>query len=100
MSETATTDWLDILKEQTRTGEQMGRQVPEMLAKPEITEGQVKALFQALETQAEFVERLTAILEDNGYDFDIISAAERLEDKYADLAGEVAEKLKGMKVET
>jgi hypothetical protein len=97
MSETATTDWLDMLKEQTRTGEQMGTQVPEMLAKPEITLDQVKALFQALETQAEFVERLTAILEDNGYDFDIISAAERLEDKYADLAAEVAEKLKGMK---
>ena len=40
------TDWLEILREQTATGDQMARDVPKMLADPEITQEQVKALFQ------------------------------------------------------
>ena len=90
------TDWLAILKEQADTGDQMAREVPKMLADTEISRDQVKALFDALEKQAEFVELLTAALEKFGYDFEIIKAAETLEERYADLAAAVAEKLKGM----
>ena len=90
------TDWLEILKEQAETGGQMARDVPKMLADPEISRDQVKALFAALEKQAEFVELLTSALEKFGYDFEIIKAAETLEERYADLAAAVAEKLKGM----
>lgn len=90
------TDWLEILREQTATGDQMARDVPKMLADPEISREQVKALFGALEKQAEFVEILTAALEKFGYDFAIIKAAETLEERYADLAAAAAEKLKGM----
>jgi hypothetical protein len=57
------TDWLEILKEQAETGDQMARDVPKMLADTEITQEQVKALFAALEKQAQFVELLTAALE-------------------------------------
>jgi hypothetical protein len=91
------TDWVAILKEQTVTGDQMGREVPQMLANPEISEAQVKTLFSALEKQAEFVEKLRMALEKFGHDFSIIKAAERLEERYADLAASVAEKLKAMR---
>jgi hypothetical protein len=91
------TDWIAILKEQTATGDQMGREVPQMLANPDISEAQVKTLFSALEKQAEFVEKLRMALEKFGHDFSIIKAAERLEERYADLAASVAEKLKAMR---
>jgi hypothetical protein len=91
------TDWVAILKEQTATGDQMGREVPQMLANPDITEAQVKTLFSALEKQAEFVEKLRMALEKFGHDFSIIKAAERLEERYADLAASVAERLKAMR---
>jgi hypothetical protein len=91
------TDWLEILKEQTEAGERMGKEVPKMLSDPAITAGQVRSLFQALEKQAEFVEKLTATLEKYGYDFDIVKAAETLEERYVDLAAEAAEKLRAMR---
>jgi hypothetical protein len=91
------TDWVAILKEQTVTGDRMGREVPQMLANPDISEAQVKTLFSALEQQAEFVEKLRMALEKFGHDFSIIKAAERLEERYADLAASVAEKLKAMR---
>ena len=90
-------DWIEILKEQTVTGDQMGREVPQMLANPDISESQVKVLFSALEKQAEFVEKLRMALEKFGHDFPIIKAAERLEERYSDLAASVAEKLKAMR---
>ena len=92
----ALTDWLEILKAQAETGDQLARDIPNMLSDPEITREQVKALFGALEKQAQFVELLIAALEKFGYDFEIIKAAETLEERYADLAASVAEKLKGM----
>ena len=90
------TDWLEILRAQADTGDQMARDVPKMLADPEITQDQVTPLFQALEKQAQFIELLISALEKFGYDFEIIKAAEMLEERYADLAASVAEKLKGM----
>lgn len=90
------TDWLGILREQTETGDQMARDVPRILANPEVTHEQVKSLFQALEKQAEFIELLISALEKFGYDFEIIKAAERLEERYSDLAASVAETFKGM----
>lgn len=92
------TDWIEILKQQTATGDQMGREVPQMLDNPDISETQVKTLFSALEKQAEFAEKLRMALEKFGHDFPIIKAAERLEERYADLAASVAEKLKSMRV--
>jgi hypothetical protein len=91
------TDWIEILKQQTATGDQMSREVPQMLANPEISEAQVKTLFSALEKQADFVEKLRMALEKFGHDFAVIKAAERLEERYADLAASVAEKLKAMR---
>ena len=89
-------DWLKILKEQRKEGERMRRQVPKMLADPAIAREQVMALFQALEKQTGFVEELVQVLEANGYEPDIITSAERLEELYAELAETVAEKAKGM----
>lgn len=91
------TDWLEILKEQTEAGARMGREVPKMLSDPDISAEQVGSLFHALEEQAQFVEKLTKILEKYGYDFDIIKAAETLEERYVDLAAEAAEKLRAMR---
>jgi hypothetical protein len=90
-------DWLDILKEQRKDGERMRRDVPKMLADPAIGRDQVMALFAALETQTGFVERLVAVLDGNGYEPDIVSAAERLEGLYAELAETVAEKARAMR---
>lgn len=88
--------WLEILKEQRRDGERMRRDVPKMLADPAIARVQVMALFAALEKQTGFVEKLVEVLEANGYEPDIVTAAERLEGLYAELAETVAEKARGM----
>jgi hypothetical protein len=91
------TDWLDILKQQTAAGDQMSDTVAAMLADPAITEEQVKTLFAALEQQADFVEKLRMALEKFDHDFPVIQAAERLEERYGDLAAGVAEKLKALR---
>jgi len=91
------TDWLEILRKQTQTCTQMGKDVPRMLASPEIAADQVKALFDALEEQTQFVERLVRTLEKHDYDPDVVKAAERLEERYADLAAEAAEKLRQLR---
>jgi hypothetical protein len=91
------TDWLEILKQETATGERMGREVPDMLAHPDISAEQVLALFSALDKQADFAEKLKQALEKFGHDFPVITAAERLEERYADLAATVADKLKAMR---
>ena len=93
------TDWLAILEEHTVTGETMAREVPAMLGDPAISERQVRTLFSALETQADFAEKLRMALEKFGHDFTVVKAAERLEERYADLAVSVAEKLKAMRKE-
>ncbi len=95
--EAEVSDWLDILKRETAAGDEMGRTVADVLADPAVTEGQVKTLFDALEEQADFVEKLRMALEKFGHDFPVIQAAERLEDRYGDLAAEVAEKLKTLR---
>lgn len=91
------TDWLEILKQQTVTGDQMAREVADMVAKPDLSEAQARMLFSALEKQADFVEKLRMALERIGHDFPIIQAAERLEEQYADLAATMAEKLKSLR---
>lgn len=95
--ERCVTDWLDILKQQTETGDQMSRTVATMLSDPAISEEQVKTLFSALEKQADFVEKLRMALEKFGHDFPVIKAAERLEERYGDLAAGVAEKLRDLR---
>lgn len=90
-------DWLKILNEEIKTGNEMRKHVPKMLADPNITVEQVRALFSALEKQAEFSEKLKAALEGLGYDFKIIDKAGVLEARYADLAASAAERLKGMR---
>ena len=91
------TDWIAILKEQTATGDRMSREVPPMLDDPAISETQVRTLFTELEKQADFTEKLRMALEKSGHDFTVVKAAERLEERYADLAASVAEKLKAMR---
>lgn len=91
------TDWLKILEEQKRAGEEVRREAPRLLANPDISVEQVKELFDALEKQAEFVEKLKAALEGLGHDFDVVDAAGRLEDRYIELAAAAAEKLKDMR---
>jgi hypothetical protein len=90
-------DWIEILKEQREQGERMRREVPRMLAAPAIALGQVMALFAALEKQAGFVEKLVEVLDGNGYEPDVVTAAERLEGLYAELAEVVAEKARAMR---
>ena len=91
------TDWLEILKDQRKHGERMRHDVPKMLADPAIALSQVMALFAALEKQTGFVEKLVAVLDGNGYEPDVVTAAERLEGLYAELAETVAEKARAMR---
>ncbi len=91
------TDWIAILKEQTAAGDRMSRDVPPMLDDPAISETQVRTLFSALEQQVDFAEKLRMALEKFGHDFAVVKAAERLEERYADLAASVADKLKAMR---
>jgi hypothetical protein len=94
----ATTDWLATLREQAETGKQMAEEVPRTLANPDIALEHVQRLFQALEQQAQFVQKLAVILEESGYDFDIVDAAEALEELFADLAATAAEKMVQMRL--
>lgn len=91
------TDWPKILEDEIRTGDDMRRQVPKMLADPQISVEQVKALFDALEKQAQFSEKLKSALEALGHDFAVVDKATALEERYIDLAANVAEKLKIMR---
>ncbi|PZN50467.1 MAG: hypothetical protein DIU65_12680 [Proteobacteria bacterium] len=91
------TDWIAILKEQTAAGDRMSREVPSILGDPDISQEQVRKLFVALEEQADFTEKLRMALEKFGHDFAVVKAAERLEERYADLAASAAEKLKSMR---
>jgi hypothetical protein len=93
----SSTELLDLLKDQRETGRQMAGDVPKMLADPAITAEQVTTLFKALEEQAGFAEKLSRVLEANGYDPDTVKAAERLEELYIDLAATVAEKVKALR---
>ena len=91
------TDWPKILEDEIRTGDDMRRQVPKMLADPQISVEQVKALFDALEKQAQFSEKPKSALEALGHDFAVVDKATALEERYIDLAANVAEKLKIMR---
>jgi hypothetical protein len=89
----ATTDWLATLREQAELGKQMADEVPRTLANVEVTIEHVRRLFQALDHQAQFVGKLVKVLEESGYDFDIVDAARALEDLFAGLATAAAEKM-------
>lgn len=93
-------DWLKILNEEIATGKRLRKQVPKMLADAAISVEQVKVLFDELEKQAVFVEKLKAALEGLGHDFDVVDKATALENRYADLAASTAEKLKAMRART
>lgn len=90
------TDWLKILDEQERLGNELGKQVPTTLANPDIEAAQVKVLFQELEKQADFADKLRQALEAMGHDFNVVDKAAALEERYADLAASAAERLKGL----
>ncbi len=91
------TDWLKILEEEIQHGNKLRKAVPRMLASPEVTVDQVKALFSELEKQADFIEKLKTVLEGMGHDFPVLDKARALESRYADLAETTAEKLKQMR---
>ena len=93
-------DWLKILDDEIKAGDKMRKQVPKMLSDPEITIDQVKALFAALEQQAQFVEKLKAALESMGHDFPVVDKARALEsvnEGKTALAATAAEKVKEMR---
>lgn len=91
------TDWISTLRHHRALAEQMARDIPKTLSEPGIALEQATRLYQALEQQAEFMELLSRKLEESGFDFDIVSAAERLEDKFGQLAAEAAEKIRDLR---
>lgn len=86
------TDWIAMLKEQRALGEQLANEIPRTLTAPGLALEQATKLYQALEKQAAFMERFVRKLDDNSFDPDVILAAERLEDLFAELAADAAEK--------
>lgn len=86
------TDWMATLREQRALAEQMAADIPRTLADPQLTFDLAAKLYRALESQAEFMRLLAEKLEGNGFDFDIVSAAERLEERFSNLAADAAEK--------
>lgn len=91
------TDWMAMLKEQRALGDQMANEIPRTLTEPGLTLDQATKLYQALEKQAAFMERFVRQLEDNSFDPDVILAAERLEDLFAELAADAAEKTRELR---
>jgi signal recognition particle GTPase len=92
-----TTDWLATLHDQAEIGKQMAEEVPRTLANADVSVEQVRRLFQALDHQAHFVEKLTSVLEEGGHDLDIVDAARKLEELFAELAAAAAEKMVQMR---
>lgn len=91
------TDWMAMLREQRALGDQMASDIPRTLTAPGLTLDQATKLYQALEKQASFMERFVRRLEENSFDPDVIQAAERLEDLFAELAADAAEKTKELR---
>ncbi len=90
------TDWMATLREQRTLAEQMSADIPRTLADPELTFDLAAKLYRALENQAEFMKLLAEKLEQSGFDFDIVSAAERLEERFSELAADAAEKTRDL----
>lgn len=90
-------DWLATLKKQRELAGELAREVPRTLAAPELTLEQAGKLYRALERQAQFMERLVSALEQNGFDFDVVGSAEKLEDVFQDLAADAAERVKAFR---
>lgn len=90
-------DWLATLKKQRELAGELAREVPRTLAAPELTLEQAGKLYQALERQAQFMERLVSVLEQNGFDFDVVGSAEKLEDVFQELAADAAERIKAFR---
>lgn len=88
------TDWLATLREQAKVGEQMAAEVSRMLSNPDISLQQVSRLYNALEQQAQFTEKLARVLEASGHDFTVVEAAEALEELFNELAASAAGKVK------
>lgn len=97
MAEGPATDWLAVLRQQAAAARQTAREVPKLLAEAEFGVGQATRLFQALEDQSRFVEKLARVLDEGGYDPDVVRAAERLEELYGDLAASVAMRLETLR---
>ena len=89
-------DWLAILREQKKTARGLEREAKKILANPAIQPEQARTLFDALEEQAVFVEKLRKVLDGVGHEPDVVKAAEGLEELYGELAAEVAERLTRM----
>jgi hypothetical protein len=90
------TDWLEILRGEKKTAQRMKRDAKKILADQTLEPEQAKILFEALERQADFVEKLRKVLDAAGYEPDVVKAAEMLEEAYAELAATVAKRLKAM----
>jgi hypothetical protein len=88
------TDWMAMLNEQRKLGDQFAEEIPRTLTTPGLTLDQAAKLYKALEKQAAFMELFVRKLEENSFDPDVILAAEKLEDLFAELAADAAEKTK------
>lgn len=89
-------DWMAMLKEQRTLGDQLAQEIPRTLTTPGLTLEQATKLYQALEKQAAFMEVLVRKLDENSFDPDVILAAEKLEELFAELAADAAEKMKDL----
>ncbi len=90
------TDWIAMLKEQRTLGDQLAEEIPHTLTTPGLTLEQAAKLYQALEKQAAFMEVLVRKLDENSFDPDVILAAEKLEELFAELAADAAEKMRDL----
>lgn len=90
------TDWMAMLKEQRMLGDQLAEEIPRTLTTPGLTLEQATKLYQALEKQAAFMEVLVRKLDENSFDPDVILAAERLEELFAELSADAAEKMRDL----
>ncbi len=71
----------------------MAAEVSRMLSNPDISLQQVSRLYNALEQQAQFTEKLARVLEASGHDFTVVEAAEALEELFNELAASAAGKV-------
>ncbi|WP_454917276.1 hypothetical protein [Xanthobacter sediminis] len=90
-------DWLSIIKERGEVVKGIARDVPPMLAAPDLTLDQATRLYQVLEGHAQAIEQLVADLEEDEAPDEFIEAADSLDDMMSDIAAAAAERMAALR---
>ena len=89
-------DWLEILREQGEIATRMGKNVPEILSRPDLTLDQASRLYQMVERGAQDFEGIVGAMEEYDLPESAFEAAETLQAIWDKLSIAAANKVRSM----